>query len=71
MFFFPLAIVVGVLAARRGRLAWAMLAGTVLFAIAVLVAWQVQGFAPSARDLVWLLVVLAATWLSSRYKRTT
>ena len=69
MFFFPLAIVVGVLAARRCRLIWAMLAGTVLFVIAVLVAWKIQGFHPSARDLIWLVVVLAATWASSRYKR--
>ena len=69
MIFFPLAIVVGILAARRWRLLWAMLAGSVLFVIAVLVAWQVQGFTPSARDLIWLAVVLAATWASSRYKR--
>jgi hypothetical protein len=69
VFFFPLAIVVGVLAARRWRLIWATLAGSMLFAIAVLVAWQAQGFTPSARDLVWLFVVLAATWSSSRYKR--
>jgi len=69
VFFFPLAIVVGVLAARRWPLIWAMLAGSVLFVIAVLVAWQVQGFTPSARDLIWLVVVLTATWVSSRYKR--
>ncbi|HEX5534584.1 MAG TPA: hypothetical protein VFX33_12660 [Actinomycetales bacterium] len=69
MIFFPLAIVVGVLAARRWRLTWAMLAGSALFVIAVLVAWQVQGFTPSARDLIWLVVVLTATWASSRFKR--
>jgi hypothetical protein len=69
VFFFPLAIVVGVLAARRWRLSWAMLAGSALFVIAVLIAWQVQGFTPSARDLIWLVVVLAATLASSRLKR--
>ena len=68
VFLFPLAIVVGVLAARRWRLAWAMAAGTALFVVAVLVAWQVQGFEPTVRDLGWLLIVLAATWVSSRYK---
>ena len=69
VFFFPLAIVVGVLAARRWKLGRAMVAAAVLFVIAVLVAWQAQGFAPSARDLIWLSVVLTATWASSRYKR--
>ena len=69
MIFFPLAILVGVLTARRWRLIWAMLMGAALFVVAVLVAWQVQGFTPSARDLVWLAVVLAATWASSRFKR--
>ncbi len=69
MFFFPLAIVVGVLAARRWPLIWAMLAASVLFVVAVLVAWRAQGFTPTARDLIWLVVVLAATWASSRYKR--
>lgn len=69
MFFFPLAIVVGALAARRWQLVWAMLAASVLFVLAVLVAWLAQGFAPSPRDLIWLVVVLTATWASSRYKR--
>jgi len=47
----------------------AMLAASALFVVAVLVAWQVQGFTPTARDLIWLVAVLAATWASSRYKR--
>lgn len=64
--FFPLAIVVGVVSARRWPLPWALAAGTALFGLAVVTAWQVQGFEPSTRDLAWLAVVAAATYLSWR-----
>lgn len=61
MIFFPLSIVAGAVVARRRSLSLALAAGTALFAVAVVVAWQVQGFAPSPRDLLWL----ALTWASA------
>ncbi len=56
------------LGARYWRLAHALLAGTALFGAAVLVAWRVQEFTPSVRDLAWLVVVVVAdTCVSSRH----
>ena len=69
VFFFPLVIFVGVLGARRSPLPVAMGAGTAVFGVAVLVSWQVQGFQPTPRDLVWLAIVLGATYLSSRKRK--
>lgn len=57
MILFPLSLIAGVVIARRYTLPRALLVASTLFGLAVLVAWKVQGFPPSERDLLWILLV--------------
>lgn len=70
----PLAIITGIAVAYLWSLQWGIALGTVLFGVAILVAWQVQGFEPSPRDLIWFVAVVSTAWFSSwlsRRRRTS
>lgn len=56
MIFFPLSLIAGFFVARRWTLVGALLIASALFILAIVVAWKVQGFVPSARDLLWLML---------------
>lgn len=59
MIFFPLSLIAGFFVARRWTLVGALLIASALFILAIVVAWKVQGFVPSARDLLWLILAWA------------
>ena len=65
MFFFPLSLIAAGVIAWRSSLWLGLVTGTVLFAAAIMVAWRIQGFEPSPRDLLWLALVWVVAGVSA------